>query len=125
MQKNAEGIMRTPVKLAELTDAFGWVSVSVPFENTAYINRQSGQIHWASSTNELEEELPEDIEDGTLYLAVPHKSEFDLGRQLALRFAAEHLPASYELVDGYFHRKGAYAQFKRLLERMGRLGAWH
>lgn len=117
--------MSTPVKLSELLDAFDWVSASGIFENQAYVNRESGKVYWSSSTSELEEELPEDIEDGTLYVTVPHKNEFDLGRSLALRFVEEQLPDSYELVHGYFRKQGAYSRFKNLLERQGRLEAWH
>jgi hypothetical protein len=118
-------IVSTPVKLSELLDAFDWVSASGIFENQAYIHRESGKVYWSSSTHEVEEELPEDIEDRTLYVAVPHKNEFDLGRSLALRFVEEQLPGSYDLVDGYFHKKGAYSRFKDLLERQGRLEAWY
>jgi len=114
-----------PVKLSELLDAFDWVSASGMFENQAYVNRESGKVYWSSSTDELGEELPEDIEDGTLYIAVPHKNEFDLGRSLVLRFVEEQLPDSYERVNGYFHKRGAYARFKDLLERHGRLEAWY
>ena len=117
--------MGTLVKLAELTDAFDWVSASGPFENEAYVTRASGKIYWSSRTNELDEELPEDIEDGTLYIAVPHKNDLALGRNLALRFVDENLPASYERACGYFHKKGAYARFKDLLERAGHLEAWY
>ena len=117
--------MSTPLKLAELMDAFDWVSATGPYGNEAYVNRGSGKIYWSSSTNELDEELPEDIEDGTLYIAVPHKNDLDLGRNLALRFVEEQLPASYEVANGYFHKKGAYGRFKDLLERVGRLEAWY
>jgi hypothetical protein len=65
------------------------------------------------------------MDDGTVYIAVPHQSELDLGRSLALRFAAEHLPRSREEVDGYFRKRGAYSRFKSLLERAGQLTAWY
>ncbi|MBW8830009.1 MAG: hypothetical protein JF606_11340 [Burkholderiales bacterium] len=113
------------MKLSELLDAFDWVSASGNFENQAYVSRESGRVYWSSSTHEVEEELPEDVEDRTLYVAVPHKNEFDLGRSLALRFVEEQLSGSYDLVNGYFHKKGAYARFKDLLERHGRLEAWY
>ncbi len=118
-------IVNEPTKLTELVDAFEWVSAGELFENTAYVHRESGRIYLASSENEVDEELPEDIEDDTLYLAVPNKRELDLGNRLALRFAEKLSPGSYELVDGYFHKKGAYARFKDLLDRQGRLEEWY
>lgn len=117
--------MGAPVKLVELVDAFEWVSAAGPFENAAYVNRESGKIYWASDADELDEELPEDIEDGTLYIAVPHKYDLNLGNALALGFVEERLPSSYETVRGYFHKKGAYGRFKDLLERKGCLEAWY
>ena len=117
--------MDTFVKLVDLLDAFEWVSAAGPFENEAHVNRQSGKIYWSSSTGDIDEELPDDIEDGTLYLAVPHKNDLDIGRRLALRFVEEQLPESYGLVDGYFHKKGAYSRFKSLLEQKGCLEAWY
>jgi hypothetical protein len=117
--------MNVPVDLDELLAAHEWVSAgeAAAVDAEAYISRIDGQIHWCGEG--VDEELPEDIEDGSLYIAVPHKSELGLGRSLALRFAEEHLPRSWEEVDGYFRKRGAYSRFKSLLERVGRLDAWH
>lgn len=117
--------METQVKLTELVAAFDWVSAAGPFENAAYVNRETGAIHWSSSMNELDEELPDDIEDGTRYLAVPHKNELGLGRDLALRFVEENVPNSYELASSYFRKRGAYGRFKDLLERQGCIESWY
>lgn len=46
-------------------------------------DRASGKIYWSSESEALDEELPEDIEDGTCYVAVPDKRDLDLGRELA------------------------------------------
>jgi len=117
--------MNTPVKLADLLDALEWSSVDGSFENEAYVDRQSGKIYWSSSMGDADEELPGDIEDGTRYLAVPHKNDLDLGRRLVFRFVEEQLPESYGLVDGYFHKKGAYSRLRSLLEQKGCLEAWY
>src|SRR5882672_6628473 len=89
----------------------------------AYVSRVTGTVHWSGEG--VDGELPEDIEDESLYIAVPHKSEFGLGRSLALRFAEEHLSASYDVVCEYFRKRGAYGRFKSLLENAGQLEAWH
>ena len=88
----------------------------------AYVSRVTGTVHWSGEG--VDGELPEDIEDESLYIAVPHKSELDLGRSLALRFVEEHLPRSRETVYGFFRKRGAYSHFKSLLEHAGQLEAW-
>jgi hypothetical protein len=122
---NHEQRMSVRVDLDELLDAFEWVSAgeTAAVSAEAYIRRTDGQIVWCGEG--IDEEPPDDIEDGTLYIAVPHKNELDLGRSLALRFVEEHLPRSLEEVEIYFRKRGAYSRFKSLLERVGQLDAWH
>ena len=74
---------------------------------------------------ELEDELPEDIEDGSIYIEVPHKRDLDLGKNLVLNFTDERLPESSATVASFFHQRGAYGRFKDLLERKGMLEAWY
>ena len=114
-----------PVSFDDLLAAFEWVSAAGPFENEAYVSRVTGKLHWSSSLNELDEELPEDIEDESIYLAVPHKTDLELGRDLVYRFVEDHLPEFFELVSGFFRKRGAYSRFKTLLERKGKLEAWY
>ena len=117
--------MSVPVSFDELFAAYDWVNAgeSVAIDCEAYISRATGTVHWCGEG--IDEEPPEDIEDGTLYVAVPHKNEFDLGRSLALRFVEEHLPRSQEAVHGFFRKRGAYSKFKSLLASSGQLDAWH
>ncbi|MES2945622.1 MAG: hypothetical protein V4772_22370, partial [Pseudomonadota bacterium] len=64
-----------PVAYTDLLEAFEWVNASASMETSAYVSRERGSLHWASTnTSAVEEELPEDIEDGSLYIAVPHKN---------------------------------------------------
>ena len=100
---------RTQVDLDDLIAAHEWVSCDGPFETAAYISRADGKIYWEGEG--IEEELPADIEDGTLYIMVPHRREFDLGARLALRFAADQLSgADYDQVRAIFGRRGAFAR---------------
>lgn len=82
----------TPVDFADLLGAFDWVSAAPPMENAAYVSRPTGKTHWASRTADLEDALPEYIEDGSIYVCVPHKNDLDLGRALVLGFAEEFRP---------------------------------
>jgi hypothetical protein len=68
--------------------------------------------------------LPDDV-DSDRYIAVPHKNDLDLGKRLVLKFAAEFLADEYDYVRQIFSRRGAYARFKDLLDRHGKLQQWH
>ena len=113
------------VTYEEISSAFEFVASGAPMEHSAYISLDTGQIYWASELASLDEELPDDLETSDRYLVVPHKTELDLGKNLALRFAARELPDSYEQVASIFRRKGAYGRFKQLLEDNGVLEKWY
>lgn len=116
--------MRTGVYLSELLDALEWVSVAGE-ANCAYISRETGRIYWHTETGDLDEELPDDVEEAQLYASVPHKHDLDLGQRLAFRFVRANAPDAYEQVRDYFSRRGAYGRFKDFLERGGLLDAWY
>jgi hypothetical protein len=117
--------MSTPIKLKDLLEAFEWVDAGevAGIDSQAYVNRLTGAVHLSGEL--VDEELPADIEDESLYLEVPGKQELDLGRSLALRFTREQLADSFDVVADFFRKKGAYSRFKSLLERTGRLEAWY
>jgi hypothetical protein len=115
----------TPISYADLLAAFEWVNSSAPGENSAFVSRKTGATHWTSALMELEDELPEDIEDDSIYVAVPHKNDLDLGKNLVLNFMDERLPESCATVATFFSQRGAYRRFKDLLERKGMLEAWY
>jgi hypothetical protein len=112
------------VKYDDLLAAYEWVSSSSD-DGEAFVSRVTGKVHWTSSTMELEEELPENFEDGSVYVVVPNKHDLNLGKDLALTFAEEHLADSYRTVADIFRQRGAYARFKDLLGRKGCLEAWY
>ena len=116
--------MSAPVSLDELLSAQEWVSAgeAATLDCEAYVSRATGKVHWCGEG--VDEQPPEDIEDGSLYIAVPHKGDFHLGRSLALRFVEERLPRERETVYEYFRKRGAYSRFKSLLAQVGELDAW-
>ena len=116
--------LSAPVKFDDLLAAYEWVSSS-PDDNEAFVSRVTGNVHWSSNTMELDDELPEDIEDGSIYVAVPNKHDLNLGKNLALAFAEEQLADSYQTIANIFRQRGAYGRFKDLLERKGCLAAWY
>jgi hypothetical protein len=113
-----------PVKFDDLLAAYEWVSSS-PSDSEAFVSRITGDVHWSSSTIELDEDLPEDIEDASIYVAVPNKYDLNLGKNLALTFAEDQLADSYQTIENIFRQRGAYRRFKALLERKDYLQAWY
>src|SRR5580704_12537204 len=115
-----------PVSFQEIRDAFEFVSAGRGLgEHRAFLCKQSGKIYWHSDWSELDDELPDDIEDDEKYLEIPDKQELDLGKPLALDFARQILPEDLDEVWQKFRRRGAYAGFKRLLDRRDVLEQWY
>ncbi len=113
------------VRYDDLLLAFEFVSAGLPMEHNAYISIETGQIFWISDVYPTEDEVPDDLETSDRYIAIPHKNELDLGRNLALRFAAQELPERYERAKAFFHSRGVYARFKQLLDSEGVLEKWY
>lgn len=109
----------------ELLASLEWVSAAHPCENETYVSRVTGRIFWSSGNTDGEEELPADIEDGTVYVTVPSKRDLDLGRGLAQRFVEERLPESRDFVHEVFRSGGAYSRYKAFLERKKLLDEWY
>jgi hypothetical protein len=117
--------MHAEVDLDSLEHALDWVSSTPSMDAAAYISRTSGQIYLIGPDGPVGDDTPEDIEDGTAYVAVPHKNELDLGRRLVLQFVADAAPELSRDVAELFRRKGAYSRFKALMQRRSLLDAWH
>lgn len=117
--------MTTHVSYADLLAAFEWVGASevAGVDGQAYVSKATGAVHCVGEG--IDEDPPENLDDESRYVAVPSRSELDLGRSLALRFVREQLPDSYELAHQHFRARGAYSRFKALLERAGQLDAWY
>ena len=81
-----------PISFSDLQLAFEFVSSDGMGENEAYLDRQSGKIYWRSEFGEIDEELPDDI-DNEKYIAIPDRRELDLGKPLVLDFAREFYPS--------------------------------
>ncbi len=113
------------VTYEEISSAFEFVGAGPPMEHSAYICPDTGKVYWISESASIDDEVPDDLDTSDRYIVVPHKTELDLGRDLALRFAVQELPDSYEHIANIFRRKGAYGRFKHLLEEKGVLENWY
>ena len=74
-----------PITYEALESALQWSSAGAPFENEALLSRATGEVFLKSMDGDFGAELPDDIEDGTAYIDVPHKNDLDLGRSLGAR----------------------------------------
>ena len=119
-----------PISFKELMETYELASMgsSEYGEHHAYLGRESGKIYWHSEFSDLEEvndELPEDIEDEDKYIQLPSKRELDLGVPLVMDFVRQVLPRDFDDVSDMFDRRGAYGQFKQLLTRRRALHQWY
>jgi hypothetical protein len=112
------------VSFLKLSDTLEFISIDGA-ANAAYVCRRTGEIYWDSSLADDEEELPDDIEDETKYLAVPNKRDLDLGKPLALDFAKAFLPDDVFNVHEIFDRRGAFQKFHSLLRLRGQTERWY
>src|SRR5437764_7034750 len=119
--------MAAVVSFAELLEAYEWVSAGMEMEAAAYVSRVTGQVFLSTASGEFgeaEDELPEDVGDDSLYIRVPNKHDLDLGKPLVFGFVRERLPEVHARVERIFAKRGAYGQFKSLLEGAGLLESW-
>ncbi len=125
VRRQREMATRTPIGIADLEAALAWSSAGSPFENQAFIGRLTGEVHLQSLHGDFGEELPEDIEDGTRFIAMQHKNDLDLGRELVFEFVSAEAPQLEAQVRVAFRQKGAYGKFKAILERTRLLERWY
>lgn len=111
--------------ISEIRNAFEFVSSGSRDENNAYVCKKTGVIYWTSTTLDLEEEVPKDLETSLDYVEVPHKNELKLGQSLALTFIDQTLPDEYNFVASLFRKRGAYRRFKDMLQYQGLLEKWY
>ncbi|XQW83585.1 UPF0158 family protein [Thalassotalea piscium] len=91
-------------------------------DNHAYVNSETGEIFYAGDC--VEEELPGDIDDNK-YILIPSRRDLNLGRRVAIDFAANVMPSELDNVYSMFRSRGAYSRFRSLLEHLDLIDKWH
>jgi hypothetical protein len=118
-----------PASFKDIRDAFDFADMSGSLgETRAFLCRRTGKVYLHSElldVEELNDELPDDIEDDEKYLVIPDKRELDLGKPLALDFARECLPDDFDEVRYIFSKRGAYRKFRALVIRRNALERWY
>ncbi len=112
------------IRFDDIENAFLFASMQSTFGNQALLSKTTGKFYYISEFGDSDE-LPDDIEDSDDYIEIPHKDEFDLGKQLVFQFVSEHLPGEIDRVSQIFRRRGAYSRYKDLLDQKGLLDKWH
>lgn len=83
------GSMETnmPTSIGDIIDAFEFANAGGDMaEFRAFVCRQTGRIYYQTEgldSENFEDELPDDIEDGAKYVPLPDKRDLDLGKPLA------------------------------------------
>lgn len=111
-------------KLSEIIQAIDFVNGD-PMGAEAYICIATGEVvtYWKDADDPTAR--PDDVNDESLYLALPTKQELRLGASLAIEFTEEHCRQYTEEVRSYFRKSGAYRNFKALLESANLLDVWY
>ncbi len=115
-QRSSQPTMTASVSLEDLEHALFWVSSPPEFDAAAFVSRTTGKLFLRGADGPVDDDFPEDIDDGLEYIAVPHRNELGLGRQLVYRFVEDAAPHLRHKVQEAFRRRGAYARFKALLD---------
>lgn len=116
------------IKFSDLENAYVFVCFGAVADHQAYVCRDNGRIYqiFGDDDEEFEEDdVPDDLGDPERYIAVPNQHDLDLGRDLVMEFMGQHMPDDYDLVAGFFRKRGAYGRFKDFLDSKEQLDAWH
>jgi len=118
-----------PASFKDIRDAFDFADMRGSFgETRAFLCLRTGKVYLHSEFpdfEELNDELPDDIEDDEKYLVIPDKRELGLGKPLVLDFARECLPDDFDEVRYIFDKRGAYRKFRALVVRRNALERWY
>ena len=121
-----------PSSFEDILLAFEYVGSSDFGDHQAFVCRRTGKIYWRSESSELDQvtgemndELPDDIDNEEKYVAIPEKRELGLGKPLVLDFAREFLPGDFDDVRYIFGKRGAYKKFRALVIRRNVLERWY
>jgi hypothetical protein len=107
-----------------IEEAFYFVSSAPPFENSAVVNRKTGEAYYESGMGGYDE-IPKEAEGSDDYIWIPHKNDLDLGKPLVIDFVRDRCPELIDPVVDIFRRKAAYSRYKGLLEKKGLLEEWY
>jgi hypothetical protein len=89
-----------PVSFDEISNAFDVADTGG--EHEAFVCRQTGKVYCrfgstvAGEGDGINDDIPDDIEDESKYIAIPDKKTLGLGKPLVLDFASEFMPDDFD-----------------------------
>lgn len=125
----ANGKETMPVSIGNITAAFEFANSGDGMgEFSAFVCKRTGKIYYRTDfwdDEDMNDELPDDIDDEERYLALPDRRELGLGKPMVLHFVGEFLPGDFDDVRHFFNKRGAYPKFRALLARRHAIDRWH
>mgnify|MGYP001168704632 CR=1 FL=1 len=121
------------IEFQKVYDLFTEFGMSEPGLFVLYINPTSNEAECLPDNDfefddwdEEQKKLEERIENEPGWIAVPDEHDLELDSRLPLRFAEENLePEDCDLVYDFFRHRGAYRNFRALLDRLGMTEKWY
>lgn len=107
-----------------IEEAYHFVNGARYGERRALLHRPSGKAFYASTVADYGD-LPAEVETSSDYVALPHKKDLALGKEVASDFIEENCPEQMARVMGIFARKDAYRHLKDLLTSIGLVETWY
>ncbi len=107
-----------------IADAIEFISADPGGDSEAFLSLATGEIFYRSEYAE-EVPLPDDIDDKSKYIALPHKRKLDLGVVMVFKFVDKRLPNKASEVRTIFKKRGAYSRFSDWLNRHDLVDDWH
>jgi hypothetical protein len=107
----------------DIEAAFG-IGNSDDRSNEVYLDRHTGNTLFFLPLGDSDD-VPDDLDDTSRYVAIPDTRPLGLGSQLAIDFASEIAPELLDQVRYAFHKRGGFRRFKDLLYQSDLLDAWH
>ena len=108
---------------SKIEEAYEFVSAGELFSHNALVDIRTGEVLFQSDSEELDE-FPENI-DRDRYIAIPTRAELHLGKPVVISFVETYMPNDIVEVHRIFVHKGAYSNFKNLLDLNNMLDQWY
>ncbi|MDP3007705.1 MAG: hypothetical protein Q8N30_01370, partial [Methylococcales bacterium] len=102
-----------------------FISSDFTGDGEAFLSVATGEVFYRSEYIDEENPLPNDIDDQSKYLPLPHKRDLDLGAVLVFDFVEQQRPDEYAEIRAMFRKKGAYRRFSDWLDRHNLLDDWY
>src|SRR5689334_16395944 len=118
-----------PVSFKELLDTYELFGMAAPAGSCEIVLcKETGEIYCRSDLEELatpDEELPADIDNEEKYITLPDRRGSIWALNWLSTSRANSCPDDFDEVRDIFGRRGAYQNFKALLNRRGVREKWY